>query len=318
MNRPHGSDNKYAPHRQRSGSFKQNVRRLPPFLRIRRSRKATLVVVTAFLAFSYYTITFFFSYSVYNADERDPLNPLHDPRRFPSRGVRPPLWSYRPSDGKAGKGDNEEYTYDAQIRFPRLYHTISQGPSSGRSAHNRIVLFVAGNVESASKLAILACQMAKEQRNIVQLAFMMRDELDLGQWATMNNIGDGRGDCDVKLHDARLEYAGISTLKRSKRGVQAALAHFRSFMHPQVVMVDSEGEQEWWLEAVKEGCKNVGIPSILLPGGFMGLTNWFKKLDSGALRGKVYYHAAIIVNFIQRGMISRSRLWFVLGNTMGI
>ncbi|RPA85880.1 hypothetical protein BJ508DRAFT_411848 [Ascobolus immersus RN42] len=287
MNRTHGSDHKYAPRRPRSGSFKHSVRRPPPFLRIRRSRKATLLVVVTFLTFSYYTITFLLSYPLYDGDGRDSYNPLHASRKLAPGSTRSPLWSYQPryppSIGKQDK-DDAEYTYDGQIRFPRLYRTISTGPASGRYARNRIVLFVAGNVDSATKLATLACQMAREGRNIVQFAFMMRDDMDIGQWATMNGVGEEGGDCRIGLHDARLEYGDISTLRRSKRGVKAALAHFRSFMHPQVVLFDGDGELEWWLEAVKEGCQDIATPSISLPKGFMELASWFTKLDSGALK----------------------------------
>lgn len=137
--------------------------------------------------------------------------------------------------------------------------------------------------------------MARERRNLVHLAFMMRDEMDMEKWAIMNNIGSGRGDCEVDLHDARLDHSGISTLKRSKQGIKGALVHFKSFMHPQAVLVDTEGEEDWWLESLKEGCVDAEISSILLPKAFLagGLVDWVKKLDSGALRGIILNKLAI-------------------------
>jgi hypothetical protein len=66
-----------------------------------------------------------------------------------------------------------------------------------------------------------------------------------------------------------------------------AADHINSYMHPQVVMVDSsDNESELFLEAARVQLRSMKIPLIELPSNSPSKLTWLTKLDSASLACK--------------------------------
>ncbi|KAL7273121.1 hypothetical protein RUND412_004042 [Rhizina undulata] len=174
--------------------------------------------------------------------------------------------------------ENEEMI---PIRFPKLYSTLTRMGSS--RPRNRNVLFIAENLEAASKLAGIACEMAYFRRNIVHLALLGSDDIEIGMFKKINGLSESDEDCRVFFHDARAMDAGRMGKQRKKIAVRSALRHLRDFIHPQAVMVDVKREEEWFLEIVREKIKQLEMNTIELPEDAAGDLRWITRLDSAAL-----------------------------------
>jgi len=180
------------------------------------------------------------------------------------------------------------------LRFPNLYSTLQRvvgGVSSSR--WNRNVVFVAGNLTAASKMAGVACDMAEFRRSNVHLALMGFDTFDLDDFRRINGLpaeedeDDETKGCTIFLHDARPDHAEQLSLERRKVASKSALRHINEFIHPQAFLVDILNEEKWFLDIVKE--KSVQMKRTLIELGANSVDDlkWITRLDSGSLNGKI-------------------------------
>ena len=68
--------------------------------------------------------------------------------------------------------------------------------------------------------------------------------------------------------------------------VSAGLGHTHSFLHPQVLLLDSsEQEDTVFVKAMREKARELSIPMIDLPQNALENMMWITRLDSGSLSG---------------------------------
>jgi hypothetical protein len=177
------------------------------------------------------------------------------------------------------------------IRFPHLYLTLSRVVGSGGSRKwNRNVIFVAGNLTAASKLAGIACDMAEYRRSNVHLALMGFDTLGVDEFRRLNGLPEDEEaeGCRIFLHDARPASAERLPLERRKVAVKSAFRHINEFMHPQAVLVDFSNEEKWFLEIAKEKTGQMDTTLVELGRNAVDDLKWITRLDSGSLHGSLH------------------------------
>ena len=98
----------------------------------------------------------------------------------------------------AGLSEVEKHYYDGQIKFYWLaasLHGIAR--TLGYREVNKNVLFAAGNLQSASRMIPMACEMSRWNRNFVHFVFIGRDDLPMSTIQELNGAG---ADCDIYWH----------------------------------------------------------------------------------------------------------------------
>ncbi|KAK4161282.1 hypothetical protein QBC43DRAFT_99623 [Cladorrhinum sp. PSN259] len=200
--------------------------------------------------------------------------PQLKPHRKPERPKEP---KPEPTTSSVTHGD-----HDGPIMFRKLAHTLqSISSTQGSSPVNKNVLFAAASLKSASLLLPMACDMGIEARNYVHFALMGGSDIDIKALRIVNGIDES---CQIIFHDARPDYAPISTTNRLDLSSRRALYHINNYMHPQTVFIDVSGEEEdYFLRAVRKQAPQSGIPLIELPENAYSRLGWITKLDSRSL-----------------------------------
>lgn len=198
------------------------------------------------------------------------------------------------------------------IRFPKLYHTLSRVVGNRGKKWNRNVVFVAGNILSATKLADVACEMAEFKRCNVHLALMLVEDFDVDDFRRFNALGEtDTGECRVVVHDARPEAVRDMSPERRRLAVKSAFRHIGEFMHPKAILIDPTHEDEWFVEIAKEKAEQMNSVLIELPEKILRDLRWITRLDSGGLNGMAgsYPPSAGMANrALQHGTHPASRL----------
>ena len=91
-----------------------------------------------------------------------------------------------------------KHYYNGPVRFYYLaasLHAIAR--TMGYRDANKNVLFAAANLQSASRLIPMACEMARWNRNVVHFAFLGRDDIPLKDMQMINGVG---AECSVFWH----------------------------------------------------------------------------------------------------------------------
>ncbi|KAL9110144.1 MAG: hypothetical protein Q9187_008086 [Circinaria calcarea] len=89
----------------------------------------------------------------------------------------------------AAKSKSEKHFYDGPIKYPYLAASLYDiAWTKGYREPNKNVLFSAANLQSASRLIPMACEMARWNRNIVHFAIMGREDLLLEDIQTVNGM----------------------------------------------------------------------------------------------------------------------------------
>ncbi|KAF3768049.1 hypothetical protein M406DRAFT_289374 [Cryphonectria parasitica EP155] len=174
--------------------------------------------------------------------------------------------------------------YNGAVRFLELAETLHAiSATKGDSVSNLNVLFMASTLKSANDLLPIACQMGRELRSYVHFALMSRDEIPVQQLKDVNGIGE---DCHIIFHDARPEFAALSTDERFEKCVSRALYHINNYMHPQAILVDSsDAEEPLFLKSMRQTVSKMGIQAavIELPTNPEERLGWITKLDASSL-----------------------------------
>lgn len=155
----------------------------------------------------------------------------------------------------------------------------------GTRSLNRNVLFAAESLEAASKLAGIACEMANFRKNNVHFAFVGRAEMDIELFKELNGITHEVGGCKVIFHDARAEFANRMTEDRLKIAIRTGFRHLHNFIHPQMVLLSVDHEEEWFIEIAQKITKQLQMQTIELPENAANDLRWITRLDSGSVGG---------------------------------
>ncbi|EPS36096.1 hypothetical protein H072_10478 [Dactylellina haptotyla CBS 200.50] len=173
-----------------------------------------------------------------------------------------------------------KYTYNGPIRFLGLYETLSKLQQFSYKLRNRHVVFVAANMNTASILAGVACEMSQTKRNVVHLALVGRNELSVEFFKKANGMtGDA---CGVIVHDARPDYASVSTDERMGLALKSAVKYMKDYFTPTVLISDLDREDPWFQKAIVQKTKELGMTHIKMPSDASTIP-WFQKLDSVSL-----------------------------------
>lgn len=214
------------------------------------------------------------------------LGPVRTARPIYTAGMRKPS-AATPVSGGAGSSGNAistENAYNGPPKFLNLaasLHAIAG--TRGGMLVNKNILFAASSLKSAAILLPIACQMGRETRNYVHFALMSRSEINIEELQSINGIDEG---CQIIFHDARAEYAALMPDNRMEYAVFRAFHHIFMWMHPQAIMIDGSGWEEYFFtKAARTHVKATSNTLIELPYSVQNLL-WLTKLDSRALHGK--------------------------------
>ncbi|KAI9797395.1 MAG: hypothetical protein M1835_000728 [Candelina submexicana] len=202
-----------------------------------------------------------------------------------------------PRDEEDSSGGTKHY-YNGPIKFYKLaisLHGIAT--TAGHRSNNRNVLFAAANLQSASVLIPMACEMARWSRNYVHFIIMGRDDITVEDILGVNGAG---AECDVYWHDGRPDYSPYSSDSRMRASILAGLKYVDEFMHPQVVITDSSGQEDaFFTSAVREKTSVSRKALIELPRDAAENLMWLTRLDSGSLRAWSSANIEILIHASQ-------------------
>ncbi|KAI8963882.1 hypothetical protein F5Y11DRAFT_346132 [Daldinia sp. FL1419] len=225
------------------------------------------------------------SYTYIDLDDPTPKSPSYE------RSKPPPVKPHsRPPT-------TPERNFNGPFKFLELAQTLHAiGGTRGTMAINRNVLFATSSLKSAATLLPIACQMGTELQNYVHFALMGRSEIDIRDLRKINGIDDS---CHIIFHDARPDYAQISTDERMENAVFRALHHIFYYMHPQAIFIDGSNDEEpFFLRAAQQHTNVKKNTLIELPRGSGKRLEWLTKLDSQALRMWNKVHIDILIHAV--------------------
>jgi hypothetical protein len=181
-------------------------------------------------------------------------------------------------------GEPKPHTYSGLVKFYRLANSLhGASHTNGYSTINRNVLFAVSNLQSASTILPIVCEMSRWNRNWVHVAFMGREDIDIGTILEINGIDQIK--CPAIWHDARPDFSEYSTDTRAESSVRAALMHINSFLHPQVlIMDDALSEDDFFVRGVRAKTKALGMPLMEGAQGQWDNLMWMARLDAGSLK----------------------------------
>ncbi|KAK6544553.1 hypothetical protein TWF694_001243 [Orbilia ellipsospora] len=183
--------------------------------------------------------------------------------------------SMKPRDPNISK-----FSYNGPIRFLGLYETLYKIQQYSFRLQNRHVVFVAANMNTASIIAGIACEMSQIKRNMVHLALVGRNELSIEFFKKANGLA-GEG-CGVVVHDGRPDYASISTDDRMGLSLKNSLKYMRDYFSPTVFISDADREPLWFQDVIARRAKELGATHIKLPKDVSTIP-WLQKLDAASL-----------------------------------
>ncbi|KAI0968956.1 hypothetical protein F4678DRAFT_175013 [Xylaria arbuscula] len=266
---------------RRSSSWQPT--RVPPRRSLRRI--GLLLVVAAFI--------YLF---VHNIPVLGPDNRMRRPDFPHSRGPPPSRSNRLPSEAAMHPPDpameaqthavalnNRGRNFNGPLKFLNLAESLQAiSNTRGSQPNNRNVLFAAASLKSAATLLPMACQMGSGLKNYVHFALIGRSGISMEELWEINGIDKS---CVVIFHDARPDYAGISSDRRLEKSVLRGFHHINTYMHPQAIITDgSSNEEAYFTRGLKQHIKLTKTSLIELPRFAPKSLDWITRLDSTALR----------------------------------
>ncbi|KAI1127360.1 hypothetical protein F5Y10DRAFT_278161 [Nemania abortiva] len=223
---------------------------------------------------------------------RRPIYPSSQGGRRPSHPHRPPpdndMHAPDPTAQKERQTqisalNTAERNFNGPIKFVNLAASLQAiSNTRGSQTNNRNVLFAASSLKSAATLLPMACQMGLGSKSYVHFALLGGSSIDMEHLWEINGIDKS---CVIIFHDARPDYAGISTDARLERAVFRGFHHINNYMHPQAIIMDgSDDEEAVFTRGLKQHVKASKTTMIELPRLASKSLTWITKLDSAALR----------------------------------
>jgi hypothetical protein len=142
------------------------------------------------------------------------------------------------------------------------------------------VLFAISSLTSIPHILPIACPMAIRNRTKVHIAFMGTHATAWENIRIRNGIDESG--CPVHLHDARPDYASISSTPRLAVSARAALGHLSAALQQKAVMILDE-EEPYFVEALQEKASSAGLALLRLPAEGLPSLSWIAHLDATAL-----------------------------------
>ncbi|KAI2606892.1 uncharacterized protein GGS25DRAFT_522410 [Hypoxylon fragiforme] len=228
------------------------------------------------------------------------LESSNAPRR-PAYG-RPQL-----SPSKPNSRPPTERIFNGPVRFLDLAPTLHAITGTrGSMLNNRNILFAASSLKSAAMLLPIACQMGSELKSYVHFALMSRSDIDMRELRKVNGIDDS---CQLIFHDARPDYAQVSTDDRMENAVFRAFHHIFNYMHPQAILIDGSIDEETFFIRGAQQHANVKKTTLIeLPRKAAKRLAWLAKLDSQALHMWNKNHIDILIRAVPGSSGSLIRL----------
>ncbi|GAW10718.1 hypothetical protein ANO14919_000530 [Xylariales sp. No.14919] len=210
---------------------------------------------------------------------RLPLRPNHPP---PEVIMHPPDPAAR-AQTQTLAPNTAEGDFNGPIKFLNLAASLQAiANTRGSQENNRNVLFAAASLKSAATLLPMACQMGAGLKNYVHFALLGRSTINMEQLWEINGIDKS---CVVIFHDARPDYAGISTGGRLEKSVFRGFHHINVYMHPQAIILDASNDEEaFFTRGIKQHVKTSKTTLIELPRLASKSLSWITRLDSAALK----------------------------------
>jgi hypothetical protein len=186
--------------------------------------------------------------------------------------------------------DFTKYYYDGPVKFFEIQTTIGiANRMGGYHERNRIVLFAAASLPSASVLIPMACELSKQTTSFVHMAFMGRNDLSIFEILRLNGV-DTRT-CRVYFHDGRPDFTSYSSDKRAESATAHVFKYIHKYLHPQALIVDSDQtEEEYFSRAVVKSAQEFNLPLIQIPSPSERIDQrsvdnlaWMSRLDPGSL-----------------------------------
>ncbi|KAI8624562.1 hypothetical protein F5Y19DRAFT_490941 [Xylariaceae sp. FL1651] len=176
-----------------------------------------------------------------------------------------------------------ERNFNGPLRFLELPASLlAISETRGGQLVNRNVLFAASSLRSAATLLPMACQMGTELKSYVHFALLGRSGISLEQLWEINGIDRS---CAIIFHDARPNYAEISTDERLEHAALRGFYNINVYMHPQAIIVDGSSDEEgFFARAVRQHVKVSRTTLIELPRKAAKALAWVTKVDSASLR----------------------------------
>lgn len=275
--------------------------RVPPRRSLKRIGVVLLVAVLVYL--------FYKNIPVLGPDPRM-RRPTYPYPELPTNADGRPSYDRSPSSlsrPKTRPAHTPERVYNGPVRFLELAQTLHAiSGTRGNMVINRNVLFAASSLKSAATLLPIACQMGGELRNYVHFTLMSRSDITIRDLRKVNGIDDS---CQIIFHDARPDYAQISTDDRMENAVFRALHHVFNYMHPQAIFVDGSSDEEPFLLRGAQQHSNAKKSTLIeLPRKASKRLMWLTKLDSQALRMWNNNHIDILIHAVPGASGSLIRL----------
>ncbi|KAI0546071.1 hypothetical protein F4679DRAFT_558888 [Xylaria curta] len=213
--------------------------------------------------------------------------PHHPPPKHPD--TPPPGDVMHPPDPAAQQQtqmlavDGLKRKFNGPVKYLNLAVSLQAITNTrGSQTNNKNVLFAAAGLKSAATLLPMACQMGMELKSHVHFALLGGSSIDMQHLWEINGIDKS---CVVFFHDARPNYAGISTDARLEKAVFRGFYHINTYMHPQAIITDSLNEEEpYFTRGLKQHVKTSKTTLIELPRLASRSLRWITKLDSAGLR----------------------------------
>lgn len=80
-----------------------------------------------------------------------------------------------------------------------------------------------------------------------------------------------------------------------KISVEASMEHIQTFIHPQVVIIDSPSREDtFFVTTLRSKAMDIGKSIIELPSDATENMMWITRLDSGSLAGLFYYFQSLL------------------------
>ncbi|KAI2628367.1 hypothetical protein GGS21DRAFT_240458 [Xylaria nigripes] len=180
--------------------------------------------------------------------------------------------------------DAAERTFNGPFRFNNLAISLQAVSNlwGDRSQTNKNVVFAVASLKSAATLLPMACQMGSELKNYVHFVLFGGSSISLELLRAINGIDKS---CAIFYHDARPDYATVSTVERLEKTVVRGLYHINAYLRPSIILLDgSDDEDDYMTRGVKQHVKLSKTTLIELPPMALRSLSWVTRLDIAALQ----------------------------------
>lgn len=176
--------------------------------------------------------------------------------------------------------EGSAFFYNGRIRFFRLANTLYEAAGYGQYRKN--VFFMASNLQSASKLIPMACDMSQWKKNQVHFALVGRNDIPIEEIQKINGVD--RKECKISWHDARPDYTEFSSDVRAESSVISAVTHIDRYLKAQAYVIDdSKQEDSFFVRGIYAQTELLRRPVVEIPSSGAERFQWLARLEASTL-----------------------------------